>query len=100
MDDAKQQQKRRRKGVAANGGAFELPFLDPFMFYWAGLTALGVTIMHLQVVTRFLCCCPCVYWFMSDKMSLNKWWRYGILIYCLSFWVFGIVLFVNFYPFT
>jgi phosphatidylinositol glycan class V len=45
-------------------------FLSPsvvhFLYPWAFMAACAALVMHVQVATRFLSCCPALYWFMAS----------------------------------
>jgi phosphatidylinositol glycan class V len=80
--------------------------------YYAGLAAaclVGGTIAHVQISTRFICSsCPAIYWYMAtislsdSKPGLTRALlnRKAIVCYCLGYIVLGIVMHVNWLPWT
>ena len=37
----------------------------PYIVYWVALVALGIFLMHVQVITRFVAASPALYWFLA-----------------------------------
>jgi len=95
----------------------------PFVCHWLALVAVGLLVMHVQVVTRFVCACPALYWYMaalwlrgggesasSFGPSASSWlqsilWllpgvRVLLLAYCVGYTLTGTLLFTNFYNWT
>jgi phosphatidylinositol glycan class V len=80
--------------------------------YYAGLAAacvVGATIAHVQISTRFICSSsPAIYWYMAtisisdSKPGLTRALlnRKAIVYYCLGYIVLGIVMHVNWLPWT
>lgn len=47
--------------------------LAPQLAYWALLLLLGITLLHVQVTTRFLCsACPAFYWFAAELVDTGN----------------------------
>lgn len=68
-----------------------------FVFQWAAMAAL---VMHVQVATRFLSSCPCLYWYGAHLCRRSGRWRLLIWGYCLCYMLLGALMFTNFYPWT
>eukprot|EP01028_Stygiella_incarcerata_P007953 TRINITY_DN3325_c0_g1_i1.p1 TRINITY_DN3325_c0_g1~~TRINITY_DN3325_c0_g1_i1.p1 ORF type:complete len:412 (+),score=72.66 TRINITY_DN3325_c0_g1_i1:200-1435(+) len=68
--------------------------------YLAGLVAIGLVFMHVQVITRFVSSAPALYWFITDLMNQSRTWRNVVLSVLLAFHVGGVLLFPNFYPWS
>jgi phosphatidylinositol glycan class V len=77
----------------------EHPRWLPHVLYWAGLTVIAVTAMHVHVLTRFVGAVPYLYWSMAAAPP-GSWWQRATLAYGLLYTVLGAVLFPNFYPWT
>lgn len=87
-------------------------WLLPFYLHWLFLFATALTVLHVQVSTRFLSATPPLYWFMADLLLMsgrkrgNSLFRglpfqhFGLLSFCLVYMAVGIVLHANFYPWT
>eukprot|EP01133_Synstelium_polycarpum_P003492 gene3492-3989_t len=80
--------------------------LVPFAVYLAFLIVFSTTFMHVQVITRFFCHSPVIFWFAakpfvepssSPRVERQK---HTILWYFLLYCIVGCVLFPNFYPWT
>jgi len=74
-----------------------------FVYYWFVLTMQGLAVMHIQVLTRFLCATsPALFWFISSQLAQQQHATRNsfIMFYCISFSLIGCVLFSNFYPWT
>ncbi|CAG8561373.1 5700_t:CDS:2 [Funneliformis caledonium] len=81
--------------------------LLPFIYLWAVLLVYSITVMHVQVITRFFSSQPIVYWFVTNlflkslSKDANRWDKllgYGMLVYFILYGGSGIVLFANFFP--
>lgn len=75
----------------------------------AAACVVGATIAHVQISTRFICSsCPAIYWYMASisipdsKPGLARVLldRKAIVYYCLGYIVLGVVLHVNWLPWT
>jgi len=92
------------------------------------LTLIAVLVMNIQVITRFLVASPVIYWFLGSFLTLSSrsfdsssplsylffkqscyptviwkyryYFAYGVIVYCLTYTLLGILLFPNFYPWT
>jgi len=89
------------------------PLLVPFYLHWLFLFCTALTILHVQVATRFLSATPPLYWFIADLLLKSRRSRetyvlfrglapahFGLLAFCFTYMVVGVVLFSNFYPWT
>jgi phosphatidylinositol glycan class V len=83
-----------------------------------GFVFVGITIAHVQISTRLICSsCPAIYWYISslvltsddteDRMPRDKWigGKFGksqdiLIVYLLGYNVLGILLHVNWLPWT
>ena len=88
----------------------------PYVLYWVGLVAVGVVLMHVQVVTRFVAGSPALYWFLAQlwaeaRVSETTLRRSGArtsvcdarsltLGYALGYTFVGATLFSCFYNWT
>jgi len=88
----------------------------PYVLYWVGLVAVGVVLMHVQVVTRFVAGSPALYWFLAQlwaeaRVSETELRRSGArtcacdarslaLGYALGYTLVGATLFSCFYNWT
>lgn len=90
------------------------PVLNVFVIHILFLSLFCILFVHVQVSTRMLCSAsPIFYWFCANffndikldnfsdifykKMSLKQ---YVVILYFLSYFVIGIILFCNFLPWT
>jgi hypothetical protein len=61
--------------------------------------ALALVVMHVQVVTRFLCAStPAFYWFTAQATRRKDGASYLILLYFSFYVVLGTAMFCNFFP--
>ena len=73
-----------------------------YVWYMIALTVFGMVVMHIQVVTRFLCASsPPLYWFAASRILKKKTFQTkAILLYFVFYFVMGSILFSTFYPWT
>lgn len=83
----------------------------PYIYHLAGMTAIALCMMHVNVATRFLSSSPALYWgaatiLLRAKMP-SKHQSYFSLIYSHWIWLWamvfallGCLLFPNFFPWT
>lgn len=71
-----------------------------FVAHLGAMLAFALVFMHVQVTTRFLACCPALYWYMAEVLQRDRLVGRLILLYCLVWAWVGMVLFPNFYPWT
>ena len=73
-----------------------------YVWYMMALTLFGMVVMHIQVVTRFLCASsPPLYWFVASRIQKKKTFQTNaILLYFSVFVVMGSIVFSTFYPWT
>lgn len=91
--------------------------LVPFTLQVAVLLLFALTIMHVQVATRFVSACPIVYWQMAGLwlrsphrpapaglvgfvVSFLSDARHWLVAYCVGYMAVGCMLFGNFYNWT
>lgn len=84
----------------------------PFILHWIVLTVIAFTILHIQVVTRFMSATPPLYWFLARRLLDKSNWmafklfhsipleKLAILVYCLAYLLVGCLLHTNFFPWT
>ena len=70
----------------------------PFMLHLMLLLAVAVLFMHIQVVTRFLSACPCLYWHAASLVSAKQ--ADLVVVYFACFFLLGASLFSTFYPWS
>lgn len=75
----------------------------PFHLLAVTMLFLLLTMMHVQIITRFFVAMPIVYWKMASviherkdnkKSDIADWY----IFYCISYSAIGVVLFSNFMP--
>jgi phosphatidylinositol glycan class V len=80
----------------------------------AAVCALGATVAHVQISTRLICSsCPAIYWYMAfltrrqEATGANAMMsrrllpsRNTIICYCFGYILLGIILHVNWLPWT
>jgi len=70
----------------------------PHILHLSFLLFVGLFCMHVQVITRFVSACPCIYWFCALKLSHGEMqWLY---LYFSVFVLLGTSLFSCYYPWT
>ncbi|EQC40136.1 hypothetical protein SDRG_02786 [Saprolegnia diclina VS20] len=74
--------------------------LQPYMAHLAFLLANALVVLHIQVLTRFLCANPPIFWAAGHLSMTHPTASKGLLLYALGFSVLGAVLFPSFYPWT
>lgn len=67
-----------------------------FYWYWLILVVTALTVMHVQVTTRFVASVPPLYWSLAACRRRIRW----IFGYCLLYTWLGTLMFSNFYPWT
>jgi phosphatidylinositol glycan class V len=84
-------------------------FLFPFFCHLCALLFVCVTVLHVQVSTRFLLSAsPLPYWMLADLLvravakqtGETHWTGHAAWIYCAGFAAIGTILFSAFYPWT
>jgi len=68
---------------------------------------LGLTVAHVQISTRLICSsCPAIYWFLAHLYTRDQtvvhWLssRQTVLAYCIIYNILGIIMHVNWLPWT
>jgi GPI mannosyltransferase 2 len=100
---------RRERGPV--GLRYVVSDAAPFVVHWFFLTCIALSVLHIQVVTRFMSATPPFYWFASAVFLSNigpRIWlgqpqflvSFGVLVFFLAFLVIGCLLHTNFYPWT
>ena len=87
---------------------FYSPAVAVHLLPWAFMASCAATLMHVQVATRFLSCCPASYWFTAHLIAEARrvkgrgGGQVGAAIWAinLGYTMIGSLLFVNFYPWT
>lgn len=65
------------------------------------LTILCAICTNVQITTRLLTAsCPIVYWIIADWADESRSKRKILTVYCISYFLVGIILHANFYPWT
>ena len=108
----------KRKSVAPETTSDEILsfFLSdavaPYIYHLAGMTAIALCMMHVNVATRFLSSSPALYWgaatmLLRAKKTPSNRQSYFSLIYSNWIWLsamvfalLGCLLFPNFFPWT
>eukprot|EP00898_Chlorokybus_atmophyticus_P007668 jgi/Chlat1/7902/Chrsp66S07323 len=76
------------------------------VYHLAFLLAVCLTVLHVQVSTRFLSACAPIYWFLAQQVfckTRSRWLlpvQRAIAVYAFTFIIAGTILHVNFLPFT
>ena len=72
--------------------------------YYAVLAAacfVGLTVAHVQISTRLICSsCPAILWFMTDRVLKQDLMSRAVLTYCALYILLGLIMHVNFLPWT
>ena len=71
-----------------------------YMWHWVLLTCLGITVAHVQIITRLVSVCPAMYWSIVLHLREKETYRRAILMYFVAFNIVGCIMFCNFYPWT
>eukprot|EP01083_Nonionella_stella_P027619 76084_1 len=71
-----------------------------YIYYWAVLFVICVTVLHVQVSTRFMSASPALYWFLARAYNKSLLARRWITIWLGIYVVIGPAMFCNFYPWT
>jgi len=75
-----------------------------YISHWMFLTLFGLLVMHVQVITRFICSqTPAFYWFTSSLLASQQTpfiIKNSIKAYYYIFFIIGPILFCTFYPWT
>ena len=76
----------------------------PYLLKWFVMSIVSLTVMHVQVTTRFLSVTPGVYWFLAKRgmgdSENGKKWRTSISFYFAAYFLLGALMFPSFYPWT
>jgi phosphatidylinositol glycan class V len=83
----------------------ELLLKNPYLLgHYAVLAAVclvGLTIAHIQISTRLICSsCPAMIWFLTDRVIKSDRLGQAVLAYCGLYILLGVILHVNFLPWT
>lgn len=83
--------------------SFRIPsiseYIIPFKLHLIGLLLLGLTIAHVQIMTRLITSStPLIYWYVAFLPHSMK--KLIIIIYFFVYSVVGCILFTSFYPWT
>lgn len=90
---------RREVGVLRSAGV--APLRSALTLHMACLLAVGLCVVHIQVLTRFLSACPPLYWYVAHRLDVGKGVRAGWELYYFgAYCVLGSMLFPTFYPWT
>lgn len=92
------------KGTDEDAAWVRKESLRPFMLQWCVMALAAVTVMHVQVATRFLSVAPAVYWYLV-RVGANEGFgtrrmRRVVSTYCVVFGLLGALMFPTFYPWT
>jgi phosphatidylinositol glycan class V len=103
------------KGKKAPPSSFLDSALAPYVYHLAGMTAIALLMMHVNVATRFLSSSPALYWGAAVLLLKNttkkreKNHRLGVVSLVSTHWIWlwamlsavlGCLLFPNFFPWT
>ncbi|KAJ2824996.1 ER membrane glycoprotein subunit of the GPI transamidase complex-like protein [Coemansia erecta] len=97
--------RRSSRSAASNNSSAELAtaFLGdrllPHVYLWALLVAIGVTTMHVQMITRMFSGVPAVFWFAAHAVAVGRRaTQWAVTGYFVGYGLAGVVLFSNFFP--
>lgn len=77
------------------------PYLLGHYAVLAAVCSVGLTIAHIQISTRLICSsCPAMIWFLSDRIIKRDRLGVAVLAYCGLYILLGVILYVNFLPWT
>lgn len=74
------------------------PDILPYYLLWAVMLVIALVAMHVQVITRFFCALPPLYWCAASIHSLAV--RRLVILYFIIYSLLGALFFPNFYPWT
>lgn len=72
----------------------------PYMLHLLFLLCVAILFMHIQVTTRFLSACPCIYWHAASLVSKSGLSSRMVSIYFACYSLLGACLFSTFYPWS
>lgn len=73
---------------------------EPYALHLAAMLLVCVTVLHVQVSTRFLAACPALYWHAAALASRGGRPAAALVAYHLAYAALGCALFSSFYPWT